>query len=131
LGIKPNRQGFIVEKIIKRIATSRAGQRDLAGIDYIKTIYGTSQSIAFNPAWANLLATEAPFEDFVETYKLVALAASTAQITSIVLDFADGTSSNNVLNNLKVSKSTLLKKANCLVGSGGLTGQLLLLPLQP
>jgi len=126
LGIKPNRQGFIVENIIKRIATPHAGLRGPTAISDMKNIYGPlPEGVGtFNPAWADLLATEAPIEDFVETYKLVALADSNTKITSIVLQYPDNTSSYNILDNLKTSGSTLLSKANCLIGVGGLIGQL-------
>ncbi len=120
-----------IRRIINDSATYAVNQPAIDAINDLKYVYGASDDSNFKPEWASLLATVAPIEDFVTTYTVVALSRSKAGIDNIKLDFRDGESSKNVIQNITIDKSKLKAKSDCLTGVNGLNNQLALLPLKP
>jgi hypothetical protein len=92
---------------VKKIANEASGNPGSAIRD-MKLIYGTSTSTAasFQPEWADLLAAQAPIEDFVETYMLDAMSEAqdpnnhnNPLMIGSQVDFTDGTSSWDLIAN--------------------------------
>jgi hypothetical protein len=89
----------------------------------MKLIYGTSTSTAasFQPEWADLLAAQAPIEDFVETYVLDAMSNAkdpknpgSLLMKNFYVVFQDKTSSRDLIAYPPADISPLGIKMQCL-----------------